>query len=157
MPPLPQSNACSLCDRPTDRPTDGSMNHLPSASHKNTRPTRAGWVFCSPEKHTGQGSLSPSLPPSESMGARPSQPGALEGAGKGKREKVEHERAKRESSYRAAGSRNSRKPRGFAKTQRRESEAKKSKSRNLGKSESWKVGKSTSWLENPGMRTLTSP
>ena len=89
MPPLPQSNACSLCDRPTDRPTDGSMNHLPSASHKNTRPTRAGWVFCSPEKHTGQGSLSPSLPPSESMGARPSQPGALEGAGKGKREEGE--------------------------------------------------------------------
>ena len=149
MPPLPQSNACSLCDRPTDRPTDGSMNHLPSASHKNTRPTRAGWVFCSPEKHTGQGSLSPFLPPSESMGARSSQPGALEGAGKGKREKVEHERAKRESSYRAAGSRSSRRPRGFAKTQRRESEAKKSKNRNLGKLESW--------LENPGMRTLTSP
>lgn len=63
MPPLPQSNACSLCDRPTDRPTDGSMNHLPSASHKNTRPTRPGWVFCSSEKHTGQGSL-PSLAPS---------------------------------------------------------------------------------------------
>ena len=144
MPPLPQSNACSLCDRPTDRPTDGSMNHLPSASHKNTRPTRTGWVFCSPEKHTGQGSLSPFLPPSESMGARPSQPGALEGAGKGKREKAEPERAKRTKSFRAAGSR---KPRGFAKTQRRESEAKKSKSRNLGKLESRKVG---------GMRTLTS-
>ena len=147
MPPLPQSNACSLCDRPTDRPTDGSMNHLPSASHKNTRPTRAGWVFCSPEKHTGQGSLSPFLPPSESMGARPSQPGALEGAGKGKREKVEHERAKRESSYRAAGSR---RPRGFAKTQRRESEAKKSKSRKVGILESWKVDKLARkpWDEN---------
>lgn len=147
MPPLPQSNACSLCDRPTDRPTDGSMNHLPSASHKNTRPTRAGWVFCSPEKHTGQGSLSPFLPPSESMGARPSQPGALEGAGKGKREKVEHERAKRESSYRAAGSR---RPRGFAKTQRRESEAKKSKSRKIGILESRKVDKLARkpWDEN---------
>ena len=147
MPPLPQSNACSLCDRPTDRPTDGSMNHLPSASHKNTRPTRAGWVFCSPEKHTGQGSLSPFLPPSESMGARPSQPGALEGAGKGKREKVEHERAKRESSYRAAGSR---RPRGFAKTQRRESEAKKSKSRKVGILESRKVDKLARkpWDEN---------
>lgn len=147
MPPLPQSNACSLCDRPTDRPTDGSMNHLPSASHKNTRPTRAGWVFCSPEKHTGQGSLSPFLPPSESMGARSSQPGALEGAGKGKREKVEHERAKRESSYRAAGSR---RPRGFAKTQRRESEAKKSKSRKIGILESRKVDKLARkpWDEN---------
>lgn len=147
MPPLPQSNACSLCDRPTDRPTDGSMNHLPSASYKNTRPTRAGWVFCSPEKHTGQGSLSPFLPPSESMGARPSQPGALEGAGKGKREKVEHERAKRESSYRAAGSR---RPRGFAKTQRRESEAKKSKSRKIGILESRKVDKLARkpWDEN---------
>jgi hypothetical protein len=147
MPPLPQSNACSLCDRPTDRPTDGSMNHLPSASHKNTRPTRAGWVFCSPEKHTGQGSLSPFLPPSESMGARPSQPGALEGAGKGKREKVEHERAKRESSYRAAGSR---RPRGFAKTQRRESEAKKSKSRKVEILESRKVDKLARkpWDEN---------
>lgn len=147
MPPLPQSNACSLCDRPTDRPTDGSMNHLPSASHKNTRPTRAGWVFCSPEKHTGQGSLSPFLPPSESMGARPSQPGALEGAGKGKREKVEHERAKRESSYRAAGSR---RPRGFAKTQRRESEAKKPRSQEVGILESWKVDKLARkpWDEN---------
>lgn len=147
MPPLRGSNDPRLCDRPTDRPTDGSMNHLPSASHKNTRPTRAGWVFCSPEKHTGQGSLSPFLPPSESMGARPSQPGALEGAGKGKREKVEHERAKRESSYRAAGSR---RPRGFAKTQRRESEAKKSRSREVEILESRKVDKLARkpWDEN---------
>jgi hypothetical protein len=121
MPPLRGSNAPRLCDRPTDRPTDGSMSssiiyHLPSASHKNTRPTRSGWVFRSLEKHTGQGSLSPFLPPSESMGARPSQPGALEGAGKGKREKAEPERAKRTKSFRAAGSRSSRKPRGFART-----------------------------------------
>ena len=115
MPPLRRRNTLRLCDRPTDRPTDGSMNHLPSASHKNTRPTRPGWVFCSPEKHTGQGSLSPFLPPSESMGARPSQPGALEGAGRGKREKTEHERAKRESSARAAGSRTTEKTQGFAK------------------------------------------
>lgn len=141
MPPLRRRNTLRLCDRPTDRPTDGSMNHLPSASHKNTRPTRTGWVFCSPEKHTGQGSLSPFLPPSESMGARSSQPGALEGAGKGKREKAEPERAKRTKSFRAAGSRSSRKPRGFAKTQRRESEAKKPRSRKVGILESWKVEK----------------
>ena len=147
MPPLPQSNACSLCDRPTDRPTDGSMNHLPSASHKNLDPPRTGWVFCSPEKHTGQGSLSPFLSPSESMGARPSQPGALEGAGKGKREKAEPERAKRTKSYRAAGSR---KPRGFVNSEKR------IRSQEVEKSESWKVGKSKSWLETPGMRTLTS-
>ena len=146
-----RNDPASVTDRRDrrDRRVDVIISHLSPAffSHKNTRPTRTGWVFCSPEKHTGQGSLSPFLPPSESMGARPSQPGALEGAGKGKREKVEHERAKRESSYRAAGSR---RPRGFAKTQRRESEAKKSKSRNLGKLESWKVDKLARkpWDEN---------
>ena len=138
MPPLRRRNTLRLCDRPTDRPTDGSMNHLPSASHKNTRPTRPGWVFCSSEKHTGQGSL-PSLSPSLRIdGARPSQPGALEGAGRGKREKAQPERAERVKPFRAAGSR---KPRGFAKTQRRESEAKKPRSQEVEKSESWKVEK----------------
>ena len=113
MPPLRGSNAPRLCDRPTDRPTDRVdviiINHLPNALRENQTHPGTGGFFRSLRAHrAGLPPLPPSLPP-KSMGRRLTppawSPGRLSGGGRGARETAQHERAKRESSARAAGSR----------------------------------------------------
>lgn len=145
MPPLRRRNTLRLCDRPTDRPTDGSMNHLPSASHKNTRPTRTGWVFCSLRSTQGRApSLPSSLPPNRWGRVPPSlEPWRERGKGRGKKQSL------RERSERS--------PFAPQAPEAPENSEKRIRSQEVEKSESWKVGKSKSRLENPGMRTLTSP
>lgn len=149
MPPLRRSNALRLCDRrtdATDRPgrchRHQSITCLPT-SREQTHPDPGG--FFALQKHKGQGSLCPSAPSLPNRWGRLTSPaGSLGGLSRaGKEGTAEHERARneRESSARAAGSRTTEKTQGFARTQRRESEAKKPRS--------WHLGKLESWLEIP--------
>ena len=137
MPPLRRSNALRLCDRrtdATDRPgrCHQSITCLPTS--RELDPPRKGWVFCSLEAQ-GQGSLCPSAPSLPNRWGRLTSPaGSLGGLSReGKEGTAEHEQAKRASSFRAAGSRTTEKTQGFARTQRRESEAKKPRSWHPGK------------------------
>lgn len=147
MPPLRGSNAPRLCDRrtdATDRPgrCHQSITCLPTS--RELDPPREGGFFAL-QKHKGQGSLCPSAPSLPNRWGRLTSPAwSLGGLSREDKEgTAEHERARneRESSARAAGSRTTEKTQGFARTQRRESEAKKPRS--------WHLGKLESWLEIP--------
>lgn len=112
------------CDR-CDRRVDVIISHLSPAfcSHKNTRPTPPGWVFCS--LRAPRAGLPPSAPsaPSESMGAAhlsSLEPWRLSRGGKeggDSRARTSEERAREFLSRRVLKSRD---PRDFCETQRRE-------------------------------------
>lgn len=122
--------------RPTDRVDVIVISQSPAylLLEKQTHPDPGG--FFALQKHKGQGSLCPSAPSLPNRWGRLTSPawslGGLSRAGN--EGTAEYEQAKRASSFRAAGSRTT------EKTQRRESEAKKSESRHLGKLASRKVG-----------------
>lgn len=96
------TDRCDRCDRRVDE-SSSVIYHLPTPLSERTRPTRTGWVFCS--LRATRAGLPPSAPsaPSESMGGGAHlsawSPWRLSRGGKEGREKVEHEGAKRSSSY----------------------------------------------------------
>ena len=143
MPPLPQSNACSLCDRPTDRPTDGSMNHLPNALRENqTHPTRVGFLL--PESHKGRApSLPSSLPPNRWGRVPPSlEPWRERGKGRGRKQSL-RERSERSPFAPQA-------PENLEDSRKLREENQKPRSRKVEILESWKVEKLARkpWDEN---------
>lgn len=131
--------------RPTDRVDVIVISQSPAYLLLENRPTPTRVGFFALQKHKGQGSLCPSAPSLPNRWGRLTSPaGSLGGLSRAGKEGIaEHERARneRESSARAAGSRTTEKTQGFARTQRRESEAKKPRS--------WHLGKLESWLEIP--------
>lgn len=84
------------------------------------------------------------------MGARSSQPGALEGAGKGRgRKQSLRERSERSPIAPQA-------PENLEDSRKLREENQKPRSQEVEKSKSWKVGRLESWLENPELSLVSN-